>query len=116
MNIQRTLETDVLVIGGGGAGARAACAASDLGVQVTIVIKGKLGASGCTTRAVSELSAYSAAFGHTDPRDNAYCHFRDTTVQGGGLSNERLVRRFVLDAPARLREIYSLGATSLQRR
>ncbi len=109
MNIQRTLETDVLVIGGGGAGARAACAASDLGVQVTIVVKGKLGASGCTTRAVSELSAYSAAFGHTDPRDNAYCHFRDTTVQGGGLSNERLVRRFVLDAPARLREIVALG-------
>jgi len=99
MNDYEIIETDVLVIGGGGAGERAA-----------LISKGKLGESGCTTRAVSELSAYSAAFGHSDPRDKPYFHFRDTVDQGMGLANQRLVRILAEDAPRRLVELEEMGA------
>jgi len=109
MKIKRTIKTDVLVIGGGGAGERAAYEAQKLGAKVAIVVKGKLAQSGCTTRAVSELSAYSAAFAHTDPRDNTYMHFRDTVYQGHGLCNEKLVRIFVNSAPKRMLELDKMG-------
>jgi len=106
----KVIETDVLVIGGGGAGERAALEARARGVSVTIVVKGKLGESGCTTRAVSELSAYSAAFGHSDPRDKPYFHFRDTVDQGMGLANQKLVRILAEEAPKRLVELVEMGA------
>lgn len=111
MKVSGIHETDVLVIGGGGAGERAAYEARKRGADVTVVAKGVLGFSGCTTRAVSELSAYSAAFGHTDPRDKPSLHFRDTVDQGAGLSDQRLVRILAGDAPTRLLELEALGAS-----
>lgn len=110
MNDYETIGSDVLVIGGGGAGERAALEAKRQGAEVTIVSKGKLGESGCTSRAVSELSAYSAAFGHSDPRDKPYFHFRDTVDQGTGLANQRLVRILAEEAPERLVELEEMGA------
>lgn len=110
MNDYEIIETDVLVIGGGGAGQRVALEASRQGAEVIIVNKGKLGESGCTTRAVSELSAYSAAFGHGDPRDKPYFHFRDTVNQGMGLANQKLVRILAEEAPTRLVELEEMGA------
>lgn len=109
MEIKRTIETGVLVIGGGGAGERAAYEASRMGAKVAMVIKGKLASSGCTTRAVSELSAFSASFAHTDPRDNAYLHFHDTVYQGHGMCNEKLVRILANDAPKRMMELVDAG-------
>lgn len=109
MKVKKTVEVDVLVIGGGGAGERAAYEAQKLGARVAMAIKGKLAFSGCTTRAVSELSAYSAAFAHTDPRDNTYMHFRDTAYQGHGLCNEKLVRIFTNNAPQRMLELDEAG-------
>lgn len=110
MSNYEIIDIDVLVIGGGGAGERAALEAKKQGTEVAIVSKGKLGESGCTTRAVSELSAYSAAFGHSDPRDKPYFHFRDTVDQGMGLANQRLVRILAEDAPKRLVELEKMGA------
>jgi fumarate reductase (CoM/CoB) subunit A len=104
------IETDVLVIGGGGAGERAALEAIKRGVSTTIVIKGKLGESGCTARAVSELSAYSAALGDSDPRDKPYFHFRDSVDQGRALANQKLIRILSEEAPNRFKELVEMGA------
>ena len=107
---EQIIETDVLVIGGGGAGERAALEAKKRGVSTTIVIKGKLGESGCTARAVSELSAYSAALGDSDPRDKPYFHFRDTVDQGRFLANQKLIRILAEEAPNRFKELVEMGA------
>jgi len=109
MEIKKTIETDVLVIGGGGAGERAAYEAFKQGVKVSVVVKGELGNSGCTTRSFSELSAYSAAFAHSDPRDNSYLHYSDTVYQGNGLCNEKLVRILTQNAPKRMLELDRAG-------
>jgi len=109
MQICQEIETDVLVVGGGGAGERSAYESAKHGVNVIMVVKGKLGKSGCTTRSVSELSAYSAALGHADPRDNPSRHYLDTIDQGGGLSNQELVRIFAREAPLRLLELVDKG-------
>ena len=104
-------EVDVLVIGGGGAGLRAALEAHKLGATVAVVAKGPLGDSGCTAKSVSELSAYSCALGHTDPRDAPYLHFRDTVDQGRRCANQRLVRILAEQAPSRFLEIVEMGGT-----
>ncbi|MDD5014497.1 MAG: FAD-binding protein [Atribacterota bacterium] len=104
------IETDVLVIGGGGAGERAALEAIKRGTSTTIVVKGELGESGCTARAVSELSAYSAALGDSDPRDKPYFHFRDTVDQGRSLANQKLIRILSEEAPNRFKELVEMGA------
>jgi len=98
MKIKKVVEVGVLVAGGGGAGERAALEAARSGASVAIALKGRLALSGCTARAVSELSAFSAAIAQGDPRDNAYLHFHDTVYQGNGLSNEELARIFVQGA------------------
>ncbi len=107
---EQIIETDVLVIGGGGAGERAALEAKKIGASTTVVIKGKLGESGCTARAVSELSAYNAALGDSDPRDNPYFHFRDTVDQGRSLANQKLIRILAEEAPNRFKELVKMGA------
>jgi len=107
---EKAIKTDVLVIGGGGAGERAALEATKKGASTTIVIKGGLGESGCTARAVSELSAYSAALGDSDPRDKPYFHFRDTVDQGRSLANQKLVRILAKEAPNRFKELVEMGA------
>jgi len=108
--MDQIIETDVLVIGGGGAGERAALEASKKGANTTIVIKGELGESGCTARAVSELSAYSAALGDSDPRDKPYFHFRDTVDQGRSLANQKLIRILSEESPNRFKELVAMGA------
>jgi succinate dehydrogenase/fumarate reductase flavoprotein subunit len=110
MNMKETMvETDVLVIGGGGAGLRAALEAERSGARVAVVAKGKLGSSGCTAKSVSELSAYSCSLGHADPRDTPYLHFRDTVDQGRKCANQRLVRILAQEAPKRFLEIVEMG-------
>ena len=110
VNITR-IETDVLVIGGGGAGCRAALEAANKGSTVAIAFKLTKRASGCTAKAVSELSAYSAAFGYKDPRDKPLNHFLDTVNEGAGLADEHLVKILVEEAPKCLEELVKIGAT-----
>lgn len=99
------------MIGGGGAGCRAAREAAKLGASVAIVFKKAKRSSGCTAKAVSELSAYSAAFGYRDPRDKPLNHYLDTVHEGAGLADETLVRILAKEAPCGLEEIAELGAT-----
>ena len=98
---------DVLVIGGGGAGSRAAIAADSEGASVYMVVKGLFGHSGCTPVA---LGGYAAAFGNADPRDSWRVHFEDTCIGGGMLNNQELVEVLCKESPERFKELESYGA------
>ena len=93
--IDRTIESDVLVIGGGGGGLRAAVAAHDEGARVLILSKGIVGKSGLTQTAVT---GFQVAFGYADPRDNAVVHYADTIRGGYGLADSELARIFTAEA------------------
>lgn len=105
-----TVESDVLVVGAGGAAARAAIAADDSGAKAIIVDKGEFGRSGCTANSASEWMAYGAAFGHADSRDNPNMHFRDIVEKGAYVCNQDLTKIVAQEAPRRLLELESWGA------
>lgn len=100
-------ECDVLVVGSGGAGCRAAIEASKFNLNVTIVSKGLSFKSGCTTLAEG---GYNAAFGYVDSEDSVDVHFQDTMKGGAYLNDMRLVRILVDEAQERLIELESFGA------
>ncbi|KUO43206.1 MAG: hypothetical protein APU95_01775 [Hadesarchaea archaeon YNP_N21] len=102
-------DTDVLVIGGGGAAARAAIAAKELGCEVTMLVKGKLGGSGCTPFAASEWLAFGAAIGHADPRDSPEQHFKDILEKGAFVCDPKLSRILAYEAPERLLDLERRG-------
>ncbi len=90
------LRSDVLVIGAGAAGCRAAIAAADAGASVTLIAKGAVGRSGTTP--LAEV-VYSAAMGHADPRDNPEIHFQDTIRYGRFIGNQTLARTMCYGGP-----------------
>ena len=98
---------DVLVIGGGGAGAMAAIYAARQVPRVGLVEKGVFGKAGCTP-----MGAYSmcAALGNADPRDNPRVHLEDTIRQGRFINNQELVEIYTREAPERVMELVSFGA------
>jgi succinate dehydrogenase/fumarate reductase flavoprotein subunit len=97
------LETDVLVLGAGGAGLSAALHAADASpsLRVSVVVKGLLGRAGCT-RMVQ--GGYNAVF--TAP-DSLEAHFLDTLRGGGFINDQELVWTLVREAPARVLELES---------
>jgi succinate dehydrogenase/fumarate reductase flavoprotein subunit len=104
---ERTMEivkTDVLVIGGGGAGMRAALAAREKGAEVLLVSKAPLGKSTCT---------YLSAGGFTLAVEGmSKATHRDVTLQSGrGINDRELVEIFVAEAPERIRELERFGVT-----
>ena len=101
--IEKRLETDVLVIGAGGAGLRAAIEAQNEGVDVLVVSKGDF-PSGCTT-----ARAMGAMLAHFDKKDSAERHFEDTLRGGDYLNNPKLVRLLVEHAAQRARDIDKYG-------
>ncbi len=104
-NLHRT-KTDVLVIGGGGAGCRAAIEASSSGCRVLLASKFPVMKSGATV--VAE-SFYSVPFGHADPEDNADHYFEDILNGGCGLSDPALARRLATENCDRARDLESYG-------
>ncbi len=100
-------QCDVLVVGGGGAGARAAIEARRQGAEVLVVVKGLFGRSGCTVMAEG---GYNAAFGFVDPGDTKEHHFEDTVIGGRWLNNQKLVEILVEQAPERVVELEKFGA------
>lgn len=98
---------DVLVIGSGGAGCRAAIEASKHNLNVLIVSKGLSFKSGCTTLAEG---GYNAAFGAVDCADTPDAHFEDTLKGGAYLNDPKLVRILVDESPERLIELETYGA------
>jgi fumarate reductase (CoM/CoB) subunit A len=99
-------DCDVLVIGGGGAGARAAIEAKRYDANVILVDKGLFSRNGCTRLA----GGINAAIGHIDARDTPDLHFKDTIEAGAYLNNQRLTRILVDEVPGRLAEVEGWGA------
>ena len=100
------VEHDVLVIGAGGAGLRAAIGAADAGVKVGLVCKSLLGKA----HTVMAEGGCAAAMGHVDDRDNWRVHFADTMRGGQYLNNWRMAELHAKEAPDRVRELEAWGA------
>jgi len=105
--INRKIETDVLIIGGGGGGLRAAVEAHDAGARVLIVSKGIVGKSGLTQTAVT---GFQVALGNADSRDNPSVHFEDSMRGSYGLADPELVKIFTDEASEAVEDIESFGA------
>jgi succinate dehydrogenase / fumarate reductase flavoprotein subunit len=97
---------DVLVIGAGGAGLRAAIEASGAGVKVGLICKSLLGKA----HTVMAEGGMAAAMGNVDDRDNWRVHFSDTMRGGQYLNNPRMAELHAKQAPDRVRELEAWGA------
>ena len=96
---------DVLIVGAGGAGLRAAIAAADAGVSVGLISKCLLGKA----HTVMAEGGIAAALGNLDAQDNWEVHFADT-MRGGQLINDyRMVEIFAREAPERVYELERWG-------
>src|SRR5438876_605081 len=102
----QTFEHDVLVVGAGGAGLRAAIECSRLGMSTGLVCKSLLGKAH-TVRAEGGIAA---ALGNVDRRDNWKIHFRDTMRGGKFLNQWRMAELHAKEAPDRVRELEEWGA------
>jgi succinate dehydrogenase / fumarate reductase, flavoprotein subunit len=97
---------DVLVIGAGGAGLRAAIEAAASGVTVGLICKSLLGKA----HTVMAEGGMAAAMGNVDDRDNWRVHFADTMRGGQYLNNWRMAELHAKEAPARVNELEAWGA------
>jgi succinate dehydrogenase / fumarate reductase, flavoprotein subunit len=101
-----TFEHDVLVIGAGGAGLRAAIEASAVGVRVGLVCKSLLGKA----HTVMAEGGIAAALANVDERDNWKVHFADTMRGGQYVNQWRMAELHAKEAPDRVRELEAWGA------
>lgn len=102
----RTVETDVLIVGGGGAAVRAALAADDAGARVAMIVKGQIAHSGLTAMA---CPSYQAAGAFEEPEDTTDIAFTDVTKEGRYLGDENLIRILVEEATERALEMEQYG-------
>ncbi len=102
----KSFEYDVLVVGAGGAGLRAAIEASAAGVKVGVVCKSLLGKA----HTVMAEGGAAAAIGNVDDRDNWKVHFADTMRGGQYLNNPKMAELHAQEAPDRIRELEAWGA------
>jgi succinate dehydrogenase / fumarate reductase, flavoprotein subunit len=101
-----THEHDVLVIGAGGAGLRAAAEASAGGAKVAVISKSLLGKA----HTVMAEGGIAAALANVDERDTWRVHFADTMRGGQYLNNWRMAELHAQEAPACVRELEAWGA------
>jgi len=101
-----TFEHDVLVIGAGGAGLRAAIEASAAGARVGLVCKSLLGKA----HTVMAEGGIAAALANVDERDNWKVHFADTMRGGQYVNQWRMAELHAKEAPDRVRELEAWGA------
>lgn len=102
----RVIEADVLVIGNGGAGLRAAIEASKANVDVLIVAR-TIPGKAHTTMAEGGINA---ALANRDPTDTVEEHFKDTVTEGAFLNDQRLVEILVNEVPERVYDLEEFGA------
>ena len=98
-------EHDVIVIGAGGAGMRAAIEAAAHGARTALVCKSLLGKA----HTVMAEGGIAAAFGNVDPDDAGRVHFQDTLFGGKYLNNWRMAELHAREAPDRVRELERWG-------
>jgi len=101
-----THEHDILIIGAGGAGLRAAIAASAAGVSVGVICKSLLGKA----HTVMAEGGMAAAIGNVDDRDNWRVHFADTMRGGQYVNNWRMAEIHAKEAPECVKELEAWGA------
>ena len=101
-----THDCDVLIIGAGGAGLRAAIEAMAQGAKVAVVCKSLLGKA----HTVMAEGGVAAAMGNVDSADDWRTHFRDTMRGGKFLNNWRMAQLHAQEAPERVRELEQWGA------
>jgi succinate dehydrogenase / fumarate reductase, flavoprotein subunit len=101
-----TYSYDVVVIGSGGAGLRAAIEASTAGVSVAVICRSLLGKA----HTVMAEGGVAAALANVDDRDNWKVHFSDTMRGGQYLNNPRMAELHAKEAPLRVRELEAWGA------
>ncbi|MBT6968325.1 MAG: fumarate reductase/succinate dehydrogenase flavoprotein subunit [Planctomycetes bacterium] len=102
----QTIEHDVLVVGAGGAGLRAAIETSNLGLSTGVITKSLLGKA----HTVMAEGGMAAALGNVDSRDNWKIHFRDTMRGGKFLNQWEMAAIHAKEAPDRVRELEDWGA------
>jgi len=109
----RTIQTDVLVVGGGGAGFRAAIGAREKDASAVLVSKGPLARSGASPMAGADLTCHGLGMRRAgffgEPRDSEEKFFSDIVHQGCFLNDQRLVEIYVHDGPDRLLETLAWG-------
>src|SRR6202522_1189629 len=101
-----TYDYDVIIIGAGGSGLRAAIEAKERGLRVALVCKSLLGKA----HTVMAEGGMAAAMGHVWPEDNWQVHFRDTMRGGKMLNNWRMAQIHAMEAPDRVYELERWGA------
>lgn len=104
---------DVIVVGSGGAGLRAAIEAHDLGVSTMLISNGVAGKSGATMMAGADITLDGAGAAEIglpgNESDSKERFFHDIVIQGYYLNNQRLIEAYVRDAPARTKEMIDWG-------
>jgi succinate dehydrogenase/fumarate reductase flavoprotein subunit len=100
------LKTEVLVVGGGAAGVRAAIEADNHGANVCVLSKGPIARSGVTPLAYPSLQA---AFATNDARDNPDVHYQDIIVEGRYLADQNLARVLADDSIPRALDLEKFG-------
>ena len=100
-----THDHDVVVIGAGGAGMRAAIESSALGATTALVCKSLLGKA----HTVMAEGGIAAALGNVDAADEWTTHFQDTMSGGKYLNNWRMAELHAKEAPDRVRELERWG-------
>jgi succinate dehydrogenase / fumarate reductase flavoprotein subunit len=106
MDKYQTFEYDVVVVGAGGAGLRAAIEASALGARTALVCKSLLGKA----HTVMAEGGVAAALANVENRDSWQVHFRDTIRGGNYLNQWRMAQIHAQESPARVRELEEWGA------
>lgn len=99
-------ETDVLVVGAGGAGLSAAISAAEQGADVAVVCKSLLGKA----HTVMAEGGMAASLGNVDEEDTWETHFLDTIKGGWGLSDPRMAEIHAKEAPERVQTLQEWGA------
>lgn len=105
----KVIKTDVLVIGGGGAAARAALEAANEGVNVIMVMKGEFTHSGATAFEASEMAGFNAGDGAADKNDSPEEHYNDIMDAADGMSIPELSRIVAYEAVDTLKTLDSWG-------
>lgn len=92
------IRTDVLIIGSGAAGLRAACAAREAGADVLLISKGKIAQSGGTYYSVAELGAFNVPDGALDPTDSPEIFYQDIMDAALGMADPKLAQLLTEEA------------------
>ena len=106
MSSPEAIRYDVLIVGAGGAGLRAAIEAAQAGVSVGLICKSLLGKA----HTVMAEGGVAAAMGYVDDRDDWRVHFTDTMRGGQYINNWRMAELHAREAPERVRELEAWGA------